>query len=327
MALDRMLSLDPPVAPWDRGPARSRAESVSATRHVASGPAGSGFTSGTTGGLVSGSEPPGGRQQVSVLQAEGAVHAKRIAPADTPCATMPSPDLPQSLAPRMLSGPAEAARLRAVFQGYRHAVRVVQVGRRCVELLEVAELETLVDRDALLRGEAAPEPPYWAYLWTGARELAVHLETAVRCSGLRVLDLGCGLGLAGIVAALGGADVTFMDREIEALGFAAASADRNGCGRVAFCQADFACARLNHRFDLILAAEVLYDRKVFPRLIEFLTVHLAPAGAVLLADARRIDTRGFYDALRAAGYQLESSTIRAREEQLPLRVDLVRAQR
>lgn len=240
---------------------------------------------------------------------------------------MALPSVAPNQSPRILAGPAETARLQTMLQGYECALRVIRVGRHRVELLEVAELGSLVDSDALLRGEDVPEPPYWAYLWTGAMELAGYIEDKICCTGLRVLDLGCGLGLVGTVAALGGAHVTFMDREIQALGFAAANADRNGCRRVAFCQADFTCARLDERFDLILAAEVVYDRKTFGGLVGFLTAHLADGGVVFLADAHRIDTGAFYDALRVASYRLETSTIRTCEEQLPLRVDVIKAHR
>jgi predicted nicotinamide N-methyase len=210
---------------------------------------------------------------------------------------------------------------------YGVASNSVRVGSREIELLRVADLEALVDRDALIRADDPDDPPYWAHLWTGAIELARHVDSQERCAGLDVLDVGCGLGLVGIVAALNGGRVTFLDREADALAFAAANAERNGCRPEALCQADFTTACLDRRFELILGAEVLYDAAAFAPLVQFLTGHLVPMGRVVIADAYRTDTRAFYVALTAAGYCISRRTVRAREERLPVVVDVATAYR
>ena len=210
---------------------------------------------------------------------------------------------------------------------YEVATRRVRVGKHHVELLGVANLEVLVDREAVLRSVDPVEPPYWAHLWTGAIELARHLDAHHQCARENVLDLGCGLGLVGIVAALGGARVTFLDRDADALAFAAASAELNGCRPASLCQVDFTTENLGRRFDLILAAEVLYDAAAFTPLIRFFTMHLWSGGAVMLADAHRTDTRAFYDALTASGYCFTVQQTTVREERLPLAVDIVTARR
>jgi len=102
----------------------------------------------------------------------------------------------------------------------------VRFGEIALDLWGVADLEDLVDRDALLRGDA--EPPYWAYLWSGARALADYLTRWTSLRGRRVLEIGCGLGLPGAVAAAAGADVTFVDGARPALGFVRATLRANG---------------------------------------------------------------------------------------------------
>ncbi len=105
-----------------------------------------------------------------------------------------------------LPGGPEA--VRAVCERYRVAVGTVATARRSVALLQVADLDALVDRAALLSGEHPCEPPYWTYLWTGAIELARRIDAEGMLGGRRALDLRCGLGLVGVVAALAGAEVT-----------------------------------------------------------------------------------------------------------------------
>ncbi len=207
--------------------------------------------------------------------------------------------------------------------GVGAAIRIVPVGRHRVQLAVVDDLEALVDREALLRAEDPADPPYWAHLWTGAIELARYVAARQPCAGLRVLDLGCGLGLVGIVASLEGAHVTLLDRSTDALAFAARSADWNACRGLTCRQADFTTDALGEAFDLILAAEVLYDVATWDPLSRFLAAHLRPDGVAILADARRTQTAGFYDALAAVHCTFQTERVAAYEEGLPLPVDIV----
>ena len=110
--------------------------------------------------------------------------------------------------------------------GYPATLVDVRAATTSLRVYTVAELERLVDRGALLRGET--EPPYWAYLWAGSRCLADYLARWKDLRGRRVLEIGCGLGVAGLVAAARGADVVFVDAARPALAFVRASLRLNG---------------------------------------------------------------------------------------------------
>jgi predicted nicotinamide N-methyase len=196
------------------------------------------------------------------------------------------------------------------------------IGTRQLTLLRVKDLERWVDRNALIRDEAE-EPPYWAHLWTGALTLACYLDAMVECRDLSVLDLGCGLGLTGIVASLKGGRVTFADKEPEALAFATINAQINNCPLFETRLLDFAHDTLEQHFALILGAEILYDRPLFPLLARFLARHLAPSGCALLADARRTNTEEFYHHLGKAGLLWTREERIEQEDNLPLRVGIV----
>lgn len=192
-----------------------------------------------------------------------------------------------------------------------------------VRLCTVPRLEDLVDRDALLRGDA--EPPYWAWLWSGARMLAANLAHGGDLRGRRVLEIGCGLGLPGLAAAARGAEVTFVDAEPAALAFVSASAAANGL-TCATRVADFFTLDVTPRFDLVLAAEVAYDRARFAELAAVVVRHLAPGGTALLADGYRTDTRGLYRALGRLDCAVHAVDVRVVEEgrPIPLRISAVR---
>lgn len=206
------------------------------------------------------------------------------------------------------------------FGAYR-ATRVTEsLDDVTIALWTVDDLECHVDRAALLGGENPPEPPYWAHLWSGARVLARAIPAGAR----RVLELGCGLGLPGLAAAVRGARSVLVDREAAPLAFVRASAAENRvAARVDVVQADVLRLPLCARFDVVLAAELLYDRAAFGATARAIAAALAPGGQALLADAARIDTRAFYDEITAAGLVWTATEHRVREEGLPVTVRLV----
>lgn len=187
-------------------------------------------------------------------------------------------------------------------------------GGLALRLFVVGRLEDLVDRDRLLSAEEVPEPPYWAHLWTGARALARELAHRGDLAAKRVLDLGCGLGLPGLVAAAKGAEAWFADREAAALAFVRASAHRNGLHRVHTVQLDFTRDSLPNRFDCVLGAEIVYDPSAYEPLARFVDRHLAPGGTFLATDAFRSDASRFFDALQARGFRGERRAVREWDE-------------
>jgi predicted nicotinamide N-methyase len=199
----------------------------------------------------------------------------------------------------------------------------VDVGGNTLPLWQVQDLEAHVDRTALLAGTEALEPPYWAHLWSGARVLAA----AVPGGAQRVIEIGCGLGLPGLVAARSGASVVFLDHQAMPLAFVAESARANRITPVGLVVADFTVPPFRDPFDLVLAAEVVYDRAGFRKLAEALALLAGPRGGVLLADGHRIDTRAFYPALETAGLAWQARTVRVIEDGKAVDVDLVEARR
>lgn len=218
-----------------------------------------------------------------------------------------------------------------ILQGYDTESVDLTIGMRRLTLLRVRDLERYVDREALLQDDTA-EPPYWAHLWTGALTLARYVEECIDCHDLSVLDLGCGLGLTGIVAGLKGGRVTFADKELDALAFATANAQLNYCpsfdARILDFTQDVESEQskrntMKQRFSLILGAEILYDRPTFPALVSCLHRHLAPSGRAIFADARRTNTEEFYRQLTQTGLRWMRDERQEREETLPLVVSIV----
>jgi predicted nicotinamide N-methyase len=150
----------------------------------------------------------------------------------------------------------------------------VRVGEVELSLLRPVSPDALLDEEAFARDEFLP---YWAELWPAATALAAALPEV---AGLRVVELGCGLGLPSLVAAAQGADVTASDWAVDAVELLRANAARNGLEL----RAEVRDWRepWHERFDLALAADVLYERRNVQPLLARLR-ELAPLAYVGLA--------------------------------------------
>jgi predicted nicotinamide N-methyase len=134
-------------------------------------------------------------------------------------------------------------------------------------------------------------------LWRSGVALGRELAGA-RLDGSRVVELGCGLGVPSLAAARAGADVVATDGSAEALELVERNARENGLG-VATARVDWADAgELVARgpFDLVLAADVLYERasvgpllSLLPRLGReaWVADPGRPAAGPFLEEARR----------------------------------------
>lgn len=213
------------------------------------------------------------------------------------------------------------AAIPATVAGYPVRIEELCIGDLRLRMLVVADLERFVDRDALLRDGTAPEPPYWAHVWTASRVLARLVAERGDWIGKRVLDVGCGLGLPGVVAAMKGATVVATDTAPEALAMTRASAGLNGC-RISVVRDDLRCSALEGRFDRCLAADVTYDPGLQRALAELLSARLAVDGLAWCAESVRTRDTGFRDACEANGLRIVESEVNEREDGhiVPVRV-------
>jgi predicted nicotinamide N-methyase len=173
-------------------------------------------------------------------------------------------------------------------------------GALAVQLWTVRGLEDYVDSEALLRDPDAPEPPYWAHLWPGSRALARLLAAEIDCRDRSVLEVGCGLGLTGVVAALRGARVEMFDRDAAAVAFARANAELNDCA-VQVRQADLLDSPALGRFDFICAADVTYEPQLQEALARLAAVSLNAGGRLLACESVRTFDRGLEQACLSHG--------------------------
>jgi predicted nicotinamide N-methyase len=181
-----------------------------------------------------------------------------------------------------------------------------------VVALEGRELLLLAprDRDVLLSEQAFEHEeflPYWAELWPAALALA-RVVARRPLTGRRVIELGCGLGLPAIAAALAGGRVLATDWSPEAVRATSDNARRNGVeletAVVSWSAPEAIVERAPWRY--VLASDVLYEHRNVDQLLELLPRLVDETGEVLIADPGRAPAERFLERAPAA-WQLRSS--------------------
>ena len=130
--------------------------------------------------------------------------------------------------------------------------------------------------------------PYWADLWPSAIGLAEYIDSNPETvQGKKILEIGCGLGLPGIVAQLCEGKVTMSDYLQEALDFAENNWHKNLSEKFNGILLDWRDSSSFEKTDLIIASDVAYESRSFQPLKDsFLTI-LKPGGELLLSEPNR----------------------------------------
>ncbi len=166
-----------------------------------------------------------------------------------------------------------------------------QLGKHVFRVLGVRNPDTLLDAVTPAEFTVDERLPYWSELWTSALALAGHCLDEPTLRGRRVLDLGCGLGLTGIAAAKNGASVLFTDYEEDALLFArwnaSANLDTISLGRTSFRAADWREPETFEPYDLVLGADIVYERRNFLPLLACLQTTVRSGGEAWIAEPDR----------------------------------------
>ncbi|HEX2415150.1 MAG TPA: 50S ribosomal protein L11 methyltransferase [Thermoleophilaceae bacterium] len=169
-----------------------------------------------------------------------------------------------------------------------------------VELVRPRDAEALLKEDSFEHEEFLP---YWAELWASSVALA-HDVSLRSLRGKRTLELGCGLGLPSIAAARAGGRVLATDWSSDAVMATAANAERNAVTvetlRCAWGAPDAIVER--GPWDLVLASDVLYERRNTGLLMRLLPRLADGRTLVLIADPGRVAAEPFFESAEANGW-------------------------
>lgn len=196
--------------------------------------------------------------------------------------------------------------LRNIARRYPLTERIIQLPSREIAMTVVEEPDSFLETLSREDHNGTLHLPYWIYLWSSSIGLAHHLHLDARLAGQRILEVGCGFGLAGIVGCQQGGKVLFTDCEIDALLLARYNVWQHGCeDRAGFAQMDWNAPCVSGKFSFILASDVIYEEKNWQSVIALLQKYLAADGEAMISEPSRSNTAGFLRLLEFCGFSYE----------------------
>lgn len=142
-------------------------------------------------------------------------------------------------------------------------------------------------------------------VWPSGRVLAQAMSQ-FDVAGKRILELGCGLGLASLVLNRRKADIIASDHHPLAEEFLTYNAALNGLPPPAFLDLAWTVPQPDlGEFDLIIASDVLYERGHAEQLASLISRHARPRAEVLITDPGRGNSGAFTTAMKKQGYSVD----------------------
>jgi ETFB lysine methyltransferase len=182
----------------------------------------------------------------------------------------------------------------------------LQVGEITLSVTTAEDMQELINRiteEEFIKDERFP---YWAEVWHSAIALGEYLqERPDLVRGKHAHEIGCGLGVPGMIAASLGARVSFSDYEEPARRLVELNYLSNALPQPTdIFHLDFR-EPPQRTWDVILSSDVIYERRFVEPLATCLDAITAPDGIILLAEPDRDIAVPFFHRLKDLGFTYE----------------------
>lgn len=193
--------------------------------------------------------------------------------------------------------------------GYTTRILTIPVGGHDFRIRALSDLQQFADPTGRAQ-RAGIHSSLWSLfgqVWPAGRVLAETMHS-FDVAGKRVLELGCGLGLASLVLAHRGADVVASDHHPLAESFLAYNAGLNDLPALHYRDLPWELPDTTlGRFDLIIGSDVLYERGHALQIARMMERHARPTAELLLTDPGRGNVGSFSRAMAAQGYTVDEA--------------------
>lgn len=161
--------------------------------------------------------------------------------------------------------------------------------------------------------------PLWAKIWEATAILVHRLSRIPVEPGKRFLEIGAGIGVAGLCATAMGHAVTITEYNPDALAFARANAARNSIPNPDIQELDWHAPKVSGTFDYIIGSEIVFKEEDIPSLAFLFQRYLKPNGAIILAEGMRKTSLKFIKTMENDyRISMKRHTIRSDNKDIPV---------
>lgn len=207
-----------------------------------------------------------------------------------------------------------------------YSVREISIGTDSFKLAIPDDVEILFDE--LLQKEETDisvkdeQIPYWAELWPSALALAEFILTNPELvRNKKVLEIGCGLALPGIVAGKFANEVLLTDYLPDPVAYANYNWSLNHPSVPSAELLDWRNPSVE-RYDVLLASDIAYESRAFIPLINNLNRMIKPGGMILLSEPKRRFAEAFFQQLSSEGYNLKVVEVMVKHLEKPTPINV-----
>ncbi len=177
-----------------------------------------------------------------------------------------------------------------------------------------ANIDRFINQDDVFEGF-----PLWSKIWEATAVLAFQLSQITPDPEKRFLEIGAGMGVAGIYASTLGHNVTITEYNRDAINFARANAVENGIDDEKIQVLDWSNPGVMGQFDYIIGSEVVFKEADIMSLLFLFQRYLKPGGKIILAEGMRKTSLKFVQKMEMHyNIKLKKQTIKSDKKEIPV---------
>ncbi|RXJ86359.1 methyltransferase [Arcobacter sp. CECT 8985] len=190
---------------------------------------------------------------------------------------------------------------------YRVRYATVEIESFDIHLTMLRDNQQFYDKNHIAEdmGISSAQWPLFGIVWDSSKVLS-HLMASYNIKNKRILELGCGLGLASLLLNERDADITATDYHPEVGRFLKYNCSLNSNHNIPYFQADWHNKKLvTNKFDLIIGSDVLYERTHVDLLSSFINLYANEKCEIIIVDPGRGNHNTFCKKMSTYGFSSE----------------------
>jgi len=164
----------------------------------------------------------------------------------------------------------------------------IKIEGTSIELWKVKRWKGAVETEYENEAEYISKFPLWIKIWEASIVLCEHLNQSVIDTDAKILELGAGIGLTGMMLGAMEHQVTITDYNEDALALLKKNVEHNKLKNIQVKKLDWFQPDIDETYDIIFGSELIYKEDKIDPLLDLFRKCLKPNGVVFIAhDMKR----------------------------------------